>query len=197
MAEEKGGAGKFPQKIFVAEAPQTEGTGETGTLRSFQINLGVSDINRFGRTAAQLPQRCHDGVGTGFASHGGTLANGRGDVVGKKALIQRLHGGMEFVGDNRHANTARLEFGEQGHDAGIGRSEVQTMRHVIGSKTGKDLLEVTFAKMLAHSVFHEKTNAVAQETAHLGGGAFGESVLTQSVVHGVGQIGQRVQKRAV
>ena len=78
-------AGTVGQQVrLAAEAPRAGEAGKAGAARRLDVHFRVADIYGLVSRRAELAHGFEDGVGVGFAAHGGTFADGDGNKVGEE-----------------------------------------------------------------------------------------------------------------
>ena len=132
-----------------------------------------------------------------FAPHAGTVANGHGDGIGKKAAVELADGRLQLVRHDAQAVTAAMQFGQRTDNAGIGRRGVETMGHVVGAESLENRFKGFPADAPGHGTLHETAHAIAHETAHLVEAARGIAAGDKGVVHTGMEVTQRIEQGAV
>ena len=166
------------QEVTIAEAPENTDTGEAGIAGGLDIDIAIADIDGRHPTPIPSPQGAgnlkkiqggEDGIRGGLATDAGSLilADGDLDGVGEEMVAELLGGCHHFVADHSQVTATGFESGQSLRNTFVRTGGVEGMCHVILAEGGEGLVKEWIVSAIGNSPFHQFTDAIAHESAHV------------------------------
>ena len=132
-----------------------------------------------------------------LAPDGRRLTDGDRHGVRKKFCPQCAHGLVRLVGHDGKLAPLRVQLPQQRVNAEVGGGLDAAVGGIVGVILCQQRLKECAVRSGGYGQLHQPPRSVAERGAHLLPRTFRQAVAGERAVHGGGQVGERVEQRAV
>ena len=184
------------QHIGIPIAPCAGIAGHTAVASRCHVHLAVTHIHTVVAGHTQLTHGFLHHVGSGLFRTFGRLGNNHIHQIAQQLIAEAGGGQHRLVGDDRHAETVRLQALQQLDDAVIGAS-VGNMRRIVGTIQLQRFVQQFLRDVSLPGAAELMSRAVAHKITHFRHRAGSTTIAGKDLVGGRGDVLQGVQQRTV